>query len=79
MTFCVLTYFFEFYALVLYEIYVGGSKLVYDNIWVVKFREWIPMDYPRVLEEEPMLVGKSSQGSDTYKWQTAANGLVDTP
>ena len=64
---------------VLDEIHVRGDKIVYDNVWAWNVLENIPKVNARLLEEEPMLVAKTAQGSPTYGWQTTAGGMVDTP
>ena len=78
-TVCVLTYFIEFYVFVLDQINLDVSELVYNHIRVRKFWENIPKAHPRVLEEGPMLVAKTAQGSPTYGWKTTSCGLIDAP
>ena len=64
-TLCVFACFVEFYVFVLDEIHVIGTKLIYKHVWVVKVRENIPKDYPRVLEEGPKVGAKYVQDSPT--------------
>ena len=66
MTLCALACFVEFYVLVFNKIDVGGPKIVQNNIRVGNFWEKVPNDHSRILEEGPMLVTKTAQGSPTY-------------
>ena len=66
----------KFHVFLLDEIYVGGPKLVYGHIMVGYVREKIPKDHPRVVQEGPMLVAKTAQGSPIYGWKTTVSGLV---
>ena len=52
---------------VLDEIPGRGPKLIYYHVWVVNVQDNIPKDRPRILEEGPMLVAKTAQGSPTLR------------
>ena len=53
---------------VLGEIHVRGDKLIYEHLWVGNFRENIPKDHPRVLEEGPKVGAKTVQDNPTNGW-----------
>ena len=53
-TLCVLTYFVEFYVLVLDEIHVRGLKLIYENVSVGNVREKFPRTIQGSLRKDPL-------------------------
>ena len=61
------------------EIHAIGTKLIYKHVWVVKVRENIPKDYPRVLEEGPKVGAKTAQDIPTNDWKSMPSGSVDPP
>ena len=50
----------SFYMFCLDEIHVTGPKLIYEHVWVRNIWKNIPKDHPRVLEEGPKLVPKTT-------------------
>ena len=59
-TLCALVRFVEFYVFVLDEIDVRGHKIVYEHIRVGNVRTKVPKNQPRVLEEGPILVDRTT-------------------
>ena len=59
------------------EIHVNGSKIIYDHIWVLNVSKNIPIEYPRVHEEGPMIGVQDCPRQPTNGRQSTPSGSIN--